>query len=310
MSNTFAIEAIQLQHHYGDHAALTNLNLSVEENQIFGLLGPNGSGKTTFIYLLSTLLSPQKGTLAVLGKSVSNHIQAIRQQLGVVFQSSQTDPILSGRENLLFHGKLYGMSGSYLTDRVDHLLQKFRLTERAHDRVKQYSGGMRRRLEIAKGLLHEPQLLVLDEPGAGLDVQGKQQLYNTLNTIRDQSERMTITIATHDMKGAEQCDRVAILNQGRVIESGPPEELKKQVQKKILDLKVKDPPSFRDHFQKQYSFPIHLSEEEIRIETNQAHTFIPELVETFPDQIQSVTLREPTLADVFLKHTGKRLKKS
>lgn len=310
MNDTPAVSARNLHLKYNGEDVLSGLNLTVDYESIFGILGPNGSGKTTLIYLMSTLLAPDEGTLELLGYSTSDARNEIRERIGIVFQTSQTDPLLTGRENLLFQANLYGVPRDEIRERANQLLKSMNLEGYAGDPVKQYSGGMQRKLEIAQGLIHKPNLLIMDEPGVGLDVQAKNQLYETLRSFIEEREDIAIVLATHDMNEAENCDRIGILNQGKTVKTGSPEKLKRNIQKNVLELEVPQPEPFVEDFQKSYSFPIHHSEDQVFIETDTAPELIPELVETYPDQIESVTFRKPTLSDVFLKLTGQRLESS
>src|SRR5258706_9841424 len=198
-----------LTHAYGDRTALTDLSLSINPGEIFGFLGPNGSGKTTLFRILSTLLAPQKGRVMLLGLEVTRNRPEIRRQIGVVFQSPSLDKQLTAAENLRHQGHLYGLAGADLESRIDEMLARVGLSERPRDYVSTFSGGMRRRVELAKGLLHRPRILLLDEPSTGLDPGARLDLWQYLREIRDQ-EGVTILLTTHLMDEAEHCSRLAI----------------------------------------------------------------------------------------------------
>ncbi len=304
--NTPAIQVSDLTYEYGETRALDNLSLTVPDGSLFGLLGPNGAGKTTLFKALATLLPVSNGSVSMFGRDVSRNEAEIRSRIAVVFQSAHVDPILTGRENLQFHGSMYGHSSSDVRERSQQLLDRFDLLDRADDRVSSYSGGMRRRLELAKGLLHRPDLLLLDEPSSGLDLAARKQLWADLKDLHDR-ENLTIVMATHDMDEAELCDRLAFMVDGRCLTNDRKETLKQSLGEEVLYLEVDEPETFERDFQSQFSKPVERMNGRILIEMNNSASFIPKVVERFPGRIQSVTLRQPTLGDVFFKTTGASL---
>lgn len=298
-----AIVADDVTHTYGETPALDGLSLSVERGALFGLLGPNGSGKTTLMNLISTLQPVQSGTLKVFGRNVSESERDLRQRIAVVFQSAHLDPVLSARENLQFHGALYGLNGNRIRERSRSLLDRFGLLDRIDDRVESYSGGMRRQLELVKGLLHEPDLLLLDEPSAGLDPAARSKLWSDLQRLQ-QHENLTILMATHDMEEAEICDTLGFVYDGQCVRQDRRDALKRELGDEILFLDVEEPESFEADFRAVFSRDIEQVNGRFLIEINNSPDFIPEVVEQFPGRIESVTMRQPTLGDVFSKVTG------
>ncbi|MFQ5663578.1 MAG: ABC transporter ATP-binding protein, partial [Terriglobia bacterium] len=228
MSPTPAIEVDQLTHAYGARTALQEVTCTVPPGEIFGLLGPNGSGKTTLFRILATLLSPTGGRARIFGDDVTQHPLAVRRRIGVVFQSPSLDGKLTAAENLRHQGHLYGLHGKELRHQVDEMLARINLADRRDERVEKLSGGLRRRLEIAKGLLHRPQLMLLDEPSAGLDAGARRDLRVYLRQLRD-LHGVTVFLTTHLMDEAESSDRLGILDPGRLVGLGSPEALKKKI---------------------------------------------------------------------------------
>src|ERR1035437_3718420 len=222
-----AIRVERLRHVYSGRVALNEVTFNVERGEVFALLGPNGGGKTTVFKILSTLLVPSAGTAVLFGDPLSNPA-AVRRHLGVVFQHPSVDGKLSVRENLTCHGHLYGLHGVGLRRRIEAVLERLRLSDRATDRVETLSGGLQRRTELAKALLHQPRLLLLDEPSTGLDPGARRDFMQYLRQLREQ-DGVTIVLTTHYMEEAERCDRVAILHQGTLVSVGTPAELKQRV---------------------------------------------------------------------------------
>lgn len=292
------VEAVSFR--YGDQPALHDISFTVSRGQWFGLLGPNGSGKTTLFRILSTLLMPQTGRITWDSGPID------RRQLGVVFQSPSLDRQLTVRENLAYHGRLYGWHGAALENRVNELLTQFALRERADYRVATLSGGLKRRVELAKALLPRPALLLLDEPGTGLDPRARRQFNDDLAALRDR-DRVTIVMTTHLLDEADRCDRLAILDEGRLVALDTPAALKNQLGGDVVSITARRPEwlilQLHDHFH----ITAHTVDGQIRFERPQGHQFIPQLVETFPGEILSVSVGKPTLEDVFIHLTGHRL---
>lgn len=215
--------------------AVNGISFNVEQGEVFGLLGPNGAGKTTTLSILATLLKPTSGTAKVNGYDVLKNSQGVRKSIGIVFQDPSSDDILTGRENLYLHAMMYGVPMNEINKRIDEALERVELKGRQNDIVKKYSGGMRRRLELARGLLHEPRILFLDEPTLGLDPQAREKMWAYIQSLAKQI-KMTIIITTHYMEEAERlCNRVAIIDYGKIVVMGEPEKLKKKLKAKSLN---------------------------------------------------------------------------
>jgi ABC-2 type transport system ATP-binding protein len=285
--------------------ALRGISFSVAPAEIFGLLGPNGGGKTTTFHILSTVFKPTAGEALIFGTDVAQDRARVRRQLGVVFQAPSVDKKLTVAENVRHQGRLYGLSGEELRQRARHVLERVGLWDRRDDRVEVLSGGLKRRVELAKGLLHKPGLLILDEPSTGLDPGARRDLWDYLNELKKE-ERMTILLTTHLMEEAEKCDRVAIINAGALVALGSPAELKSQVGGDVISVQTKDPETLARLIQEKFGGSVQIVDDFLRIERPRGHEFIPELIGAFPGQIASITLGKPTLEDVFIRQTGHR----
>ena len=292
-----------LKRSYGDLEALAGVSLEVQRGEIFGLLGPNGGGKTTLLRILATLLLPNSGNAAVFGTDVERDPNAVRRRIGVVFQSKHVDGKLTAAENLRHHGHLYGIRGRQLQDRIRQSLTKFGLTDRKADRVETFSGGLRRRLELAKGLLHRPGLLLLDEPTTGLDPGARRELWDYLSQLRGQ-DNLTVVLSTHLLDEAERCDRLAILHQGRIVATGSPDALKSEIGAEVILVETPAPEQILPQLKQRFAVEASVIGGKVRFEHPRGHEFIPQLVEAFPGEIQSATVSKPTLEDVFLHRTG------
>jgi ABC-2 type transport system ATP-binding protein len=301
-----ALTTDRLTHRYGDRVALDQVSLQINVREIFGLLGPNGGGKTTLFRILSTLVRPTSGSASILGLDLSRDTGAIRRRLGVVFQAPSLDKKLTVRENLAHQAHLYGLSGKSLGERIDQLLIEFNLRDRGRDLVETLSGGLQRRVEIAKCLLHRPELLLLDEPSTGLDPGARIDLWQTLYRLRDQ-QGVTILLTTHLMEEAERTDRVAIIDHGKIVAEGTPEELRAGIGGEMISARAKNATSLGERIASSLGVEVSILNDEVRIEQSDGASFITRLVATFPGEIDSVTLAKPTLADVFIARTGRRL---
>jgi len=298
-----AVDIDGLTHRYGSHAALKNVTLRVERGALFGLLGPNGSGKTTLFRVLSTLLSPTAGTATVFGADPETDAGAVRDRIGVVFQEEALDDGLTVRENLRFQGALYGLRGAVLRERIDAALAQLEVAERAADPVGTLSGGLRRRVDLARGLLHRPDLLLLDEPTAGLDPAARRTLWTALRRLQD-AEATTLVVATHLMDEAERCDRVGILSEGRLVAEGTPAALKAELGEETLWLESDAPGPLHDRIEAQFGVSTRIVGTRVQVAPSDPPAFLASLYEAFGDRIQSATLRTPTLEDVFMVHAG------
>ncbi|MBI4514845.1 MAG: ABC transporter ATP-binding protein [Deltaproteobacteria bacterium] len=300
-----AIRVERLRHVYGSRVALDDVTFSVSRGEIFGLLGPNGGGKTTLFRILSTLLAPSGGMATVLGDEVTAAAAAARRHLGVVFQHPSLDGKLTVSENLQHHGHLYGLYGRELRRQVTAMLLRFGLAERAGDRVETLSGGLQRRTELAKALLHRPPVLLLDEPSTGLDPGARRDFVQHLHRLRDQ-DGVTVVLTTHFMEEAERCDRIAILHQGQVVGAGPPAELKSRVGGDVVVMHTRDAAALRLKLRQRFGCEAALVDGTLRLERPRGHEFVRDVVEAFPDDVSMVTFGKPTLEDVFIHLTGHR----
>ncbi len=304
MENRLEVE--NLSHTYPRRRALDNVSFSVSCGEIFGLLGPNGSGKTTLFKILSTLIRITSGTVHILGYNLATEVRTIRDFLGVVFQHPGLDGKLTIVENLRHHGHLYGLSGKVLHRRISELLECFGVADRAKERVEILSGGLQRRVEIAKALLHSPRVLLLDEPTSGLDITARQQLNDYLGVLA-QTEDILVFMTTHLLEDAEMCDRVGILDVGRLVALGEPEELKAEVGGDVILIESTDSDTLATAITEEFGVSTVLTDDGLRLECEGGHEFVRDVVAAFPDEIQSVRFGKPTLADVFMKLTGNPL---
>ena len=300
-----AISVQDVVHRYGDRAALNGVSFEVRPAELFGLLGPNGSGKTTLFRILSTLMVPVAGRAMILGHNAAQDPHQLRRQIGVVFQTQSIDLKLTAAENLMHQGHLYGLRGAALKKRIAEILDRVGLTDRAKDHAQTFSGGMQRRLELAKGLLHGPKVLLLDEPTTGLDPGARRDVWQYLRILRDE-EHVTVLVTTHLMEEAERCDRLVILNEGRVVALGSPAELKHEIGGDVIVLETKDPEELAGKIRTQFRIDTHALENQVRIEKEHGHRFVTDLVEAFPGEIESVSIAKPSLEDVFIRRTGHR----
>ena len=301
-----AVEIEDLRHLYGDREALGGVTLSVARGEILGLLGPNGGGKTTMFKILSTLLPATRGTVRIFDHDIRREAHHVRSHLGVVFQHPSLDPKLTVMENLLHHGHLSGLRGTTLRGRAQALLSRLGVGDRARDRVETLSGGLQRRTELAKALVHGPDLLLLDEPSTGLDPGARRDFNNYLAQLRDQ-DRVTVVLTTHILDEAERCDRVGILHQGKLVALGSPDELKAKLGGDVVVIQSGDPHGLREKIRERFGCEPVLVDGSLRVERPRGHEFLREVVDAFPGEVKSVTYGKPTLEDVFVHLTGRRL---
>jgi ABC-2 type transport system ATP-binding protein len=303
-----------LTHDYGARLALDHLSFSVAPAQIFGLLGPNGSGKTTLFRILSTLMIPSGGLATIRGFNVATQPAQVRQQTGIVFQSRSLDVKLTIEENLRHAGHLYGLSGKHLRARIADVLQRVALTDRAKDYVETLSGGMQRRVELAKGLIHSPAVLLLDEPTTGLDPGARLDLWQYLRMLRDE-EGVTVLVTTHMMEEAEYCDRLAILSEGKLVALGSPEELKSTIGGDVVLFETESEHAAQslaarmagrfDMAALGNGAPAVLGNS-VRLERENGHRFLTAVLDAFPGEVRAVSVSRPRLEDVFIQRTGHR----
>ncbi len=304
-----AIEVRQLVRRYGDFVAVKGVTFDVRQGEIFGFLGPNGAGKTTTINMLCTLLRPTAGSATVNGYDVGTHPDAVRQSIGIIFQDPSLDEQLTGEENLSFHAMLYDVPSEVFRRRAADVLAMVDLADKAKDLVRTYSGGMKRRLEIARGLLHHPKVLFLDEPTLGLDPQTRHHIWQYLHVLRKQ-EQVTMFMTTHYMDEAEHCDRIAIIDHGQIVALDTPKALKGLVGGDIVTLRTTDNQIAAERLSEAHGVETRMGpDNQLIIEIALGDQFIPQMMATLantgaPLLVQSVDLRRPTLEDVFIKLTG------
>jgi ABC-2 type transport system ATP-binding protein len=302
-SSIIRVEGIR--HSYGERAALKGVSFGVQPGEIFGLLGPNGSGKTTLFRILSTLMLPGDGRAIIAGFDVAKQPDEVRRRIGVVFQARSSDIKLTATENLWHQGHLYGLRGAVLQARIREMLERVGLADRAKDRVETFSGGMQRRVELVKGLMHRPSVLLLDEPTTGLDPGARLDLWLYLDELCRQ-ENVAIIVTTHLMEEAERCDRLAILNSGEIVGLGTPAELRSQIGGDVIMLETADPALLADRIHQRFRIAASVLDGKVRMEIRDGLRFVTNLAETFPGAIQSVSISKPTLDDVFIGRTGHR----
>src|SRR5262245_52105576 len=289
----------------GSRQALIDLSLEIAPAEIFAVLGPNGGGKTTLFRLLSTLIPLQAGAAAVFGHDLMREQQAVRQMMGVVFQAPSLDRKLTVAENIRLQAVLYGLRGGDLSRRLDELLETFALRDRASELTERLSGGLRRRVELAKGMIHQPRLLLLDEPSTGLDPAARSDLWQYLQQLRHE-QNTTIVLTTHYLDEADGADRIAILNEGRLVALGPPDELRAEVGGDSITVETIEPDSLAKEIRELLGLSARVVDDSVRLEVKEGHTWISRIVEAFPGRVTGIRLGKPTLEDVFIAKTGHR----
>jgi ABC-2 type transport system ATP-binding protein len=301
------IQATGLVKKYGEVEAVRGIDLEVRAGEIFGFLGPNGAGKSTTISILCTLLRPTAGTARVAGIDVVHDPARVRQRIGLVFQDPSLDDQLTGRENLEFHAFIYSVPSSERRRRIDEMLALLQLSDRASSQVKTYSGGMKRRLEIARGMLHQPQILFLDEPTLGLDPQTRQTIWTHVKELRD-SKGVTIFMTTHYMDEAEYCDRIAVIDKGKIVALGTPDELKSMVGGDVVTITSSQPDAAAREIKEILGVAPSREDGTLRMEVPDGKAFVPRLVRELKAPVDTVSMRRPSLDDVFLKLTGRAIR--
>jgi len=299
------IEVCNLTHRYGDRVALSNVCFEVKQGEIFGLLGPNGGGKSTLFRVLATMMAPTEGRAAIAGHDVVREPAAVRRKVGVVFQTQSLDKALTVEENLRAQGHLHGLSGATLRDRMESAMARLGIKDRRKDLVEKLSGGLRRRVEIAKALLHRPQVLLMDEASSGLDPAARRDLSRHIEDLRTQ-DGVTILLTTHILEEASRCDRLILLHQGRVVAAGSPGDLCARIGGDVVVLQATDSDAqqLAQHIEQRFGVRAVALDGQVRVEIENGHRFIADVVEAFPGAIESVGLHKPSLEDVFMQETG------
>ncbi|MCY3680617.1 MAG: ATP-binding cassette domain-containing protein [Gemmatimonadetes bacterium] len=296
-----AIDVENIRHKFGEHVALDNITLQVMTGEMYGLLGPNGGGKTTLFRMLCTMLPPDHGAIRLLGKNAD--ASAVRARIGVVFQNPSLDTRLTVLENLRHQGHLYGLKGSPLTQRIEEVLDMMGLIDRAKDRVEVLSGGLQRRVELCKSLLHRPEILIFDEPCTGLDPGARRGFWDDLDILR-RTYGTTLVLTTHFIEEAERCDRIGILDRGQLIAEGTPEALKRTVGCEVITLETRDSKSLKLQIEKVVGRDVQIIDGQVRIPCDDGQQLLAQLYPLLRENVQAMTLSVPTLEDVFVQRTG------
>ncbi len=297
------IEVQNLTHRYGDRVALSDVSFEVKKGEIFGLLGPNGGGKSTLFRILSTMMVPTGGRAVIAGFDVAKEPAKVRRQVGVVFQTQSLDKALTVEENLRAQGHLHGLSGAILQERMEAAMERLGLLDRRKDLVETLSGGLRRRVEIAKALLHRPQVLLMDEASTGLDPAARRELSRHVETLRER-DGVTILLTSHILAEAERCDRLVLLHEGKIVAHGSPRELCARIGGDVVELESADAAGLAAGIVERFKLTPVVRDGQVRVEIANGHRFIAEVVEAFPSFVESVGLHKPSLEDVFLRETG------
>lgn len=301
------VEVENVSRRFGKIEAVKQVSFVIEEGEIFGFLGPNGAGKTTTINMLCTLLRPTGGNARVNGYDIVHQRSEVRRSIGLVFQQPTVDESLSAEQNLRFHGYAYGIPADIREQRIRDLLTMVELWDRRKGTVRTFSGGMKRRLEIARGLLHHPRVLFLDEPTLGLDPQTRKHIWEYLIELR-QREHLTIFLTTHYMEEAENAGRIAVIDHGRIVAIGSPDELKNAVGGDLVVFSTADNEAAARVIRDRYHLEPQVQDGQVRFQVSAGESFLPDFVREFPQRLLSVGLRRPTLEDVFISLTGHEIR--
>lgn len=311
---SYIIETKNITKDFNDFRAVDSINLKVPRNTVYGVLGPNGAGKSTLISMLCTILIPTSGTAIVNGYDVAKEANNVRKSIGIVFQTRALDDILTGREHLEMHAALYGVPHDIRQDRIDEVLDLIALGKKANEETKNYSGGMKRRLEIGRGLIHHPKLLFLDEPTLGLDIQTRESIWNYIEELKNNID-ITILLTTHYLEEADSlCDELAIIDNGKIIKSDSPKNLKAELKADTITLTTLNSPDSKKLCEIMEDQPFvqnSVNEDgEIKLLVERGENLIPKVVniaESNNIDINSIELNHPTLEEVFIKYTGRRI---
>lgn len=301
------IEVKNLTRKFNGLPAVDHISFEVKKGEIFGFLGPNGAGKSTTINMLATLLLPTEGEATINNFNILSQRDEVRQSIGLVFQDPSLDDQLTAEENLRFHAKLYRVPKAEYKSRMEEVLQLVDLWDRKKSVIKTFSGGMKRRLEIARGLIHYPQVLFLDEPTLGLDPQTRAHLWNYVLKLKKE-RAMTIFMTTHYMNEAEYCDRIAIIDNGKIVALDSPANLKKQLGGDIISMTSAEKDKLKKELERRYSKEVKEENGTLQLEVADGEKFLPRLFNELDAKIDSIELRKPTLDDVFLSLTGRKIR--
>ena len=312
MKTGYAIEAHNLTKKFGDLVAVNRVNLEIKDGEIFGLLGPNGAGKTTLIHMLSTILPLTGGAAKVAGSDIHEDPDNVRKAIGIVFQEPSLDNRLTGRENLDFHGRMYGMTKEQRDERIKKVLEIVGLSNRANVLIQNYSGGMKRRLEMARGLMHHPRILFLDEPTLGLDPQTRRVIWDHIRLLNE-VEKVTIILTTHYIEEADYlCNRVAIIDNGKIVALDKPDELKDRLKGDVVYINISNPEKYLSTFRKSKLVKkAKIVDGTLHLQVSSGEQAIPKLLDLAKEhggQVHTVSLRRPTLEDVFIHYTGRAIR--
>ncbi len=302
-----AIEVEDLTKTFGKLRAVDGVSFSVEKGEIFGFLGPNGAGKTTTINALCTLLTPTSGRASVGGFDVVTQARQVQRSIGLVFQDPTVDEYLTAEQNLRFHGYAYGVPRDVTEERITELMALVELSDRRKSKVATYSGGMKRRLELARGLLHHPQILFLDEPTLGLDPQTRRHIWDYVLKLRHEEE-LTIFLTTHYMDEAEHSDRIAVIDQGKIIALDTPDKLKDDLGGDLVTLEAEDTEQAVAELKDSHGITPEVGDGVVTFSVPRGDTFLPDFIRGFKSRLLSVSVRRPTLDDVFLQLTGHEIR--
>lgn len=307
MTGKPVIEVSNLCRSFGRMEAVRDVSFQVGEGEIFGFLGPNGAGKTTTINILCTLLLPTAGQAAVNGFDVRTQTDEVRRSIGLVFQEPTLDDYLNAEQNLRFHAYAYGVAATEREERIHSLMTMVELWDRRKDQIQTYSGGMKRRLEIARGLIHQPKVLFLDEPTIGLDPQTRRNIWDHIKRLQ-QETGLTIFMTTHYMEEAENCDRIAIIDHGKIVALDTPARLKDTVGGDLVTITTPDNDAAVESIRERFGIEAAVQDGKVVFSVLHGEKFLPEFVRKFQGSLLSVGIRRPTLDDVFLKHTGREIR--
>jgi ABC-2 type transport system ATP-binding protein len=305
--NDYIITVENLTKKFGELVAVNDISFQVAPGEIFGFLGPNGAGKTTTINILCTLTRPSSGKAIVNGYDVVHQQSEVRQSIGLVFQDPSLDERLSGWQNLYFHALVYNVPAAVRRQRIEQVFKMMELWDKRNSTVRTYSGGMKRRLELARGLLHYPRVLFLDEPTLGLDPQTRNRLWEYILDLRKR-EQITIFLTTHYMDEAENADRIAIMDYGKIVALDTPNRLKHIVGKDIISVGTDDNDKAAEEIRRRYQIEVRQDGNELVFEVAKGENFLPDFIREFGSRVLSIGLRHPSLDDVFLKLTGREIR--